>query len=318
MQRVAPPIYQTKTTMIKNAILYRLSPAFVASMNTKPYDLEPFSFTPCGATQEHSSGFVPPRGEANGALVESIGGHRILKLMTETKAVPSDLVKRKATEQAKHIEDTTGRKPGRKEMKEIREDAIMSLLPMAFPKQSSHLIWIDPVSGTLVIEASSQSKADVVVTALVHSVPDIGLQMLQTTISPQACMAQWLTADSSDELPQHINIERGCELRSSDEEKSVVKFTRHNLVNEEVHRHIQQGKLPVKLALSWDGRVSFVLTDSLQIKSIDFLEGVFDGRDANAADGFDADVAIMTGELSKLIVDLVNALGGAPAVKEEE
>lgn len=304
--------------MIKNAILYRLSPAFVANMTTRIYDLESATFCPCGATQEHSAGFVPPRGEANGALVESIGGHRILKLMIETKAVPGDLVKRKATEQAALIEETTGRKPGKKEMKEIREDAIMSLLPMAFPKQSSHLIWIDPAAGTLVIEASSQSKADVVATALVHAVPDIGLQMLQTTNSPQTCMAQWLTADSSYELPQHINIERGCELRSSDEEKSVVKFTRHNLVNEEVHRHIQQGKLPVKLALSWDGRVSFVLTDSLQIKSIDFLEGVFDGRDANAADGFDADVAIMTGELSKLIVDLVNALGGAPAVKEEE
>lgn len=302
--------------MIKNAILYRLSPEFAAGMNSKMYDLDSFAFAPCGATQEHSAGFVPPRGEANGALVESIGGHRILKLMTETKAVPGDLVKRKAAEQAKLIEDTTGRKPGRKEMKEIREDALMSLLPMAFPKQSAHLIWIDPFAGTLVIDASSQSKADTVVTALVQAVPDIGLQMLQTASSPQACMAQWLMADASYDLPEHISIERGCELRSNDEEKSVVKFTRHNLVNEEVHQHIQQGKLPVKLALSWDGRVSFVLTDSLQIKSIEFLEGVYQGGKSNSVDGFDADVAIMTGELSKLIADLSDALGGESAVAQ--
>jgi recombination associated protein RdgC len=295
--------------MIKNAILYRIAPECTINATLIEDGLQAAAFTPCGATQEHSAGFVPPRGEANGPLVESIGGHRILKLMIETKSVPGDVVKRKAAEQADLIEQTTGRKPGKKEMKAIREDAIMSLLPTAFPKQSAHLIWIDPAAGTLVIDASSQSKADTVVTALVQAVPGIGLQMLQTAESPQACMTQWLLAEPED-WPANISVERGCELRSNDEEKSVVKFTRHNLVNYEVHQHIQQGKLPVKLALSWDGRVSFVLTDTMQIKSIQFLEGVYEGRDANAVDGFDADVAIMTGEMSKMLVDLVESMGG--------
>ena len=302
--------------MIKNAILYRIAPEFVISSDLMSNNLEAAAFAPCGATQEHSAGWVPPRGEAHGALVESIGGHLIAELMVETKAVPGSVVKRKAAEQAALIEDTTGRKPGKKEMKEIREDALMSLLPMAFPKQSAHLIWIDPIAGTLMIDANSQSKADTVVTALVQAVPGIELQMLQTANSPQSCMAQWLMADSSFDLPERISIERGCELRSSYEEKSVVKFTRHNLVNDEVHQHIKQGKLPVKLALSWGGLVSFVLTDTMQIKGIEFLEGVYDGIDANAADGFDADVAIMTGELSRMIADLVEALGGEPAQGE--
>lgn len=296
--------------MIKNAILYRIAPEFVISSDLFADNMEAAAFAPCGATQEISAGWVPPRGEAHGALVESIGGNLIAKLMIETKAVPSELVKRKAAEEAAQIEQSTGRKHGKKEMKALREDALLALLPMAFPKQSAHLVWIDPVARTLVIEASSQSKADAVVTALVHAIPDFGLQMLQTAQSPQACMTQWLMADPED-WPANISVERGCELRSCDEEKSVVKFTRHNLVNDEVHQHIKQGKLPVKLALSWDGRVSFVLTDALQIKGIEFLDGVYDGRDANAADSFDTDVAIMTGELSRMVLDLVSALGGA-------
>lgn len=297
--------------MIKNAILYRIAPEFVISSDLMANNLQAAEFTPCGATQEHSAGWVPPRGEAHGALIESIGGHLIAKLMIETKAVPADLVKRKAAEEAALIKQSTGRKPGKKEMKALREDALLALLPMAFPKQSARLVWIDPVARTLVIEASSQSKADAVVTALVQAIPDFGLQMLQTTQSPQTCMKQWLLAEDIEDWPAHISVERSCELKSNNEAKSVVKFTRHNLVNDEVHQHIKQGKLPVKLALSWDGRVSFVLTDAMQIKGIEFLEGVYDGRDANAADGFDADVAIMTGELSKMMVDLVAALGGA-------
>lgn len=296
--------------MIKNAILYRIAPEFVISSDLMANNMDASTFAPCGATQEISTGWVPPRGEAHGALVESNGGHLIAKLMIETKAVPGDVVKRKATEQAAKIEQTTGRKPGKKEMKAIREDALLSMLPMAFAKQATHLVWIDPAARTLVVDASSQSKADAVVTALVQAVPNIGLQMLQTAQSPQACMTQWLLGEP-DDWPVNISVERGCELRSCDEEKSVVKFTRHNLVNDEVHQHIKQGKLPVKLALSWDGRVSFLLTDALQIKGIEFLEGVYDGRDANATDGFDADVAIMTGELSIMLKDLVAALGGA-------
>lgn len=293
--------------MIKNAILYRIAPEFTISSDLMANSMKAAEFTPCGATQEHSAGWVPPSGEAHGALVESIGGHLIAKLMIETKAVPSDLVKRKAAEEAALIEETTGRKPGKKEMKALREDALLALLPMAFTKQSAHLVWIDPVARTLVIAATSQTKADTVVTELVQAIPDFGLQLLQTAQSPQACMTQWLMADPED-WPANISVERGCELRSTDEEKSVVKFTRHNLVNDEVHQHIKQGKLPVKLALSWDGRVSFVLTDAMQINGIEFLEGVYDGVDAN---GFDADVAIMTGELSKMLADLVTALGGA-------
>ena len=52
-----------------------------------------------------------------------------------------------------------------------------------------------------------------------------------------------------------------------------------------------------------------MLTDSLQLKKLDFLDGVFEGRPA-ADDGFDADAAIATGELRQLIPDLVEALGG--------
>ncbi len=296
--------------MFKNLIVYRIGPDWSATVEHMEEALAPARFVECGATQQKSIGWIEPRGEKHGALVESIGGQRILKLQIETKAVPGSVVKRKAQEQIEHIEATTGRKPGKREIKDIRDDALLALLPMAFTKQSSVQVWIDLASRLLMTDAGSQAKADEVITALVSALPGLPLTLLQTMVSPQVAMTQWLTAASPEEWPLRLSVERECELKSNDEEKSVVKFTRHNLLNDEIRHHVAQGKLPVKLALSWDGRVAFVLTEALQLKKISFLEGVFEGTSAGKEDGFDADVAIATGELGKLIPDLIDALGG--------
>ena len=106
-----------------------------------------------------------------------------------------------------------------------------------------------------------------------------------------------------------FTVDRECELKSANEEKAVVRYARHPLDIEEVQAHIDAGKLPTKLALTWDDRVSFMLTEGLQIKKVSFLDTVFEGTKADDG-GFDTDVAIATGELVKLIPDLIEALGG--------
>lgn len=301
--------------MFKTINIFRITTGWKQEPDTGTMDdmADAMPFTPCAATQDKSVGWVPPRGEDHGALVESINGHRIMKLMIETKSVPSATVKKKAQEAADHIEATTGRKPGKKEMKELREDALTALLPQAFPKQTAVLVWFDFAAGLLMTDASSQGKSDEVITALVRTFDGLALMPMQTKTTPQAAMTAWLSSEDAEEdaYEMHgLTIERACELRSADEEKSVVKFNRHNIVNDQVRQHIAEGKLPRWTALSWEDRIGFVLTEAMQIKKISYLEGVFDDRQDTDADGFDADVALATGELSKLIPELVEALGG--------
>ena len=119
-------------------------------------------------------------------------------------------------------------------------------------------------------------------------------------------MAHWLV---SQEAPTGFSVDRECELKSADESKSVVRYGRHPLDIAEVKQHIEHGKLPTRLALTWDDRVSFVLTEGLQIRKIALLDAVMEGQSQDDG-GFDADVAIATGELSRLIPDLIEALGG--------
>ncbi|MBP6717741.1 MAG: recombination-associated protein RdgC [Rhodoferax sp.] len=59
--------------MFKNLILYRIT-ALTAAAIVIEESLVANSFTPCGPSQEKSTGWVPPRGEDHGAMLESVGG----------------------------------------------------------------------------------------------------------------------------------------------------------------------------------------------------------------------------------------------------
>jgi recombination associated protein RdgC len=292
--------------MFKNIIIYRIAHGWAPALSTIEDALDKTPFIECGATQEKSVGWVPPRGDAHGALVESIGGHWIARLMTESKSVPSSVLARRVKEKAERIEQETGRKPGKKESKELKDEAKLDLLPMAFTKQGSMWVWIDTTSRLLVLDTSSQGRADEVVTLLVEALPGLSVSLLNTQTSPQAAMAHWL---KEQEPPVGFTVDRECELKSANEEKAVVRYARHPLDIEEVQAHIDAGKLPTKLALTWDDRVSFLLTEGLQVRKLSFLDTVFEGTKADEG-GFDTDVAIATGELVKLIPDLLEALGG--------
>ncbi len=298
--------------MFKNLMLYRLAGAWPASAAQLEEALAREPFAECGATQQKSSGWVPPRGQEHGALVEAVDGQWIARLAIETKAVPGEAVRRKVQQAVDHIEQTSGRKPGKKELRDLRDDALLALLPQAFARRTQVTAWINPQTRLLALDAGSQGKADEVIASLVRVAGrDFTIALLQTQQSPQAAMTAWLAAPSPDEWPAGLHVERECELKGSGEEPAVVKFSRHELVTDEVRQHIAEGKLPTRLALSWQGRVGFALTQALQLKKIAFLEGVFEEKTSASADErFDADVALATGELTGLITDLVAALGG--------
>lgn len=292
--------------MFKNVIVYRIAPGWQLDLTLLEEALQKLPFTECGATQEQSGGWVAPRGEAHGLLAESVGNQWVLRFMTEAKMLPASVLARKVKEKTARIEQETGRKPGKKETRDLKDEARLDLLPMAFTKQGSTWVWLDPQARLLVLDCSAQGRADQITTALVEALPGLQLALLDTQTSPQAAMAQWLL---TQEAPAGFSVERECELKASDESKAVVRYARHPLDIEEVQAHIQSGKLPTKLALGWDDRVSFILTEGLQLKKITFQDTVFEGQSQDDG-GFDADVAIATGELVQLIPDLIAALGG--------
>ena len=296
-------------------MVYRIGEGFSPSLADVQAALEPMAFVECGASQDKSIGWVPPRGQAHGPLVESVARQWLMQLVIESKAVPANVVRRKADERIAEIEAATGRKPGKKEKRELMDDVRLALLPQAFARQATVRVWLDLDKRRLVLNAGSQGKADEVVSALMKAMGGLSVSLIQTVTSPQTAMAQWLLAPTPDDWPADFSIERETVLKSSGEDAASVRFTRHHLANDDVRKHVQEGKLPTQLALSWDGRVAFVLTEALQLKKVQFLDGVMDesGTDQNE-DRFDADVALSTGLLGPLIDSLIEALGGDMAL----
>lgn len=299
--------------MFSNLIIYKIAGApWRAAADDIAAELAMCEFVDCGPTQERSAGWVSPRGELNGALVEVVAGQYILRLQIETKSVPPVVVKRKAQARADEIEQTTGRKPGKKEMRDLREEALRALLPAAFPKRSSTMVWIDPHAGLLLIDATTARRADEIISLLVKTLEGFVVKELHTATSAAAAMCSWL---ATQDLPTGFSIDRKCELKATDTSKAVIRYANHALDIDEIRQHIDEGKLPTLLAMTWDERVSFLLTERMQLRKLTFADSVFETV-GEKEDRFDADVAIATGEIRRLLPDLIAALDGEIATGE--
>lgn len=290
--------------MFKSVTLYRINPDFNPDLVTVEEALNKSRFVECAPTQPASSGWIPPRGQ-DGALAESVDGQIIARLRTDTRPIPSKVVAKRVDEMAASIEEQTGRKPGKRERREIKESAIQELLPHAFIKTSVTTLWIDRKGHWLVIDSTSTGTTDVVVSMLIKALDGLKVMTVATQHSPVACMSGWL---GTGEAPAGFTVDRECELRSCDEMKSVIRYGRYPLDTEEVKQHIAAGKVPAWLALTWQDKISFVLTDSLRLKKVEFL-GVA-SMDHGKDDSFDADVAIAVGGFQELFQSLLDALGG--------
>lgn len=292
----------------KNALAFRIEPSWVPDFNAAQEALDAQRFAPCGPSQESAAGWVPPRNQEHGLLLESVGGQWLLEYMVESKTVPASVIRRKVDEKAAEIEKTTGRAPGKKEKKALKEDVLHELLPMAFTRHARISVWIDPQGRRLTLDTSNAARADGVVTALVQAIDGFAVGAFHTQVEPASAMAGWL---ATQEPPAGFSIDRECELKATDESKAVVRYGKHPLDIDEVRQHIEAGKRPTRLAMTWEDRVSFVLTEGMTLRKLEFHDGIVELLpDQQDADNFDTDAAIVTGELGQLLPALLEALGG--------
>jgi recombination associated protein RdgC len=195
-------------------------------------------------------------------------------------------------------------------MKEIKEQVTDELLPRAFSVYRDTRVWIDTRNHWLVIDAAAAAKSDEVLGLLAKVLDPFPVAPLHVELSPASAMTNWLI---DNDPPAGFSIDQDTELRATNESRATVRYVRHSLDIDDVRKHVEAGKQCTRLAMTWADKVSFVLTDTLDVKRIaplDVLKENQDSMAANEAELFDADFALMTGELARLLDDLVQALGG--------
>ena len=292
----------------RNLQIYRLPKALSFDLEALDEALSRQALQPCGATEMERAGWVPPR--EGGAFVHCVNQQWLLALGVEQRLLPAAIVKRIANERAKIIEETEGRRIGRKELRELREAITDELMPRAFVNRRTIFGWIDPLNGWLAIDASSPARAEIFLELLRKSAEGFPAGLLKTTCSPSAAMTDWV---AGNEAAPGFSIDQDIELRSA--ENAVIRYARHALDGEEIRQHIAAGKVVTRLGLTWNERISFLFDERLQVKRLEFLDILkedAENQGDNEEERFDLDFTLMSGELAHLLADLVEALGGEP------
>lgn len=123
-------------------------------------------------------------------------------------------------------------------------------------------------------------------------------------------MTGWLAGENA---PAGFTIDRELELRATGESKATVCYANHALEGEKILAHIAAGKRAIRLGMTWNDQIWFVLTEQLQIKRLVFLNIIKEKSTTlagNADDMFELDFALITSELANMLTDLTEALGG--------
>ncbi len=300
--------------MFKNAKIYRLSTAQplwdLDALNDR---LEAHAYVPAGELQRQSLGWVPPREGA--ALAHAVNGKLLLTLRVEAKLLPGKAINQATAARALEVEEQQGHKPGRKQMKEIRERIIDEKLPTALTQYDDIRLWIDLIDRWMVIDTSTPSKADLVIGLLAKSIEPFPIENLYVAISPPSAMTGWL---AEDEPPANFSIDQDAELRASGASGAAIRYVKHSIDADDVRRHIQSGKQCTRLAMTWADKISFELTEDLDIRRIRALDVLKENHPAEDTDAevFDAEFLLMAGEIAKLLAELVYALGGEKQTQE--
>lgn len=267
--------------------------------------LSQHALQPCTQMEPQSRGWLTPRDEQPN-FVHAYGQHWLIAFGVEKKLLPASVINQHAKNRITQIEQMQGYKAGKKQVRDIKEATIVELLPRAFAQRHKTYAWIDMLNNRLILDTSSAHKAEEFIEVLIKTVKGITLAPLDTKISPSSAMTRWL---SGDDLPSIFTVDRDCELQGMSDEKETIRYSHHLLEAEETARHIRAGKKAIKLALTWDSKISFVLQDNLQLRRI-APQDILKESTESAEELFVSDFTIMTGELSQLITDLIDALGG--------
>jgi len=303
--------------LFKNLRLYRLPRPWLTTRAELDQQLRRRPFTECSPNTARSAGWVPPcpAGDPDAFVIATPDlAHWHVCLKVQEKTIPARVVKTEAARKAAEIEKAQCYKPGRKQMKAIEEEVYAALLPRAFATDRLIDAWIDPVNGWLGINTASSGEAARILDALRGALDEFPVRRLRVNRQPASLMAGWLATEA--EAP--FTIDQDCVLRSVSDDKATIRYAHYSLDSADVQQHLNTGKRPTQLALTWDDRISFVLDDAGTLRRIQWLgiimERVEQARAVdNAVELHQADLTIMGTELARLLADLVDNMGGESA-----
>ncbi|TVQ88994.1 MAG: recombination-associated protein RdgC [Chromatiaceae bacterium] len=289
--------------MFKNAKVYRLSSPFDWGQLPLHERLAAHRFRPCGPQEQATLGFASPLGPAAELLVHAVDGCLLLAARRQERLLPGSVVSEALAERVAEIEQAEMRDVGRRERTQLRDALLAEMLPQAFTRSRLIRAYIDPASGWIVVDASSDKVAEDLLSLLREALSSLPVKPLRPTVPVAERLSAWVAGGTA---ANGFVLEDQCVLRDPGDKGAVVRCRGLDLTAPEIRQHLDSGKRVVGLGLTWNDHLSLVLDEDLGLKRLRFADGLLDdlddGEDEQARQ--DAEFALMALELRALLARL--------------
>ena len=278
----------------KNIQIFQLKETAQLDTNELMEKLPNFPLKECGSQEEFSFGWLPL---IRNSEQWSLGSDRCLLIRAgkEEKVLPSFVVREELENKVSEIELLEGRKVGRKEKSDLKDELVFTLRPRAFSKRSDIWAYIDLQAKILVVNSTNATMTELLFKQLQTTLGSFPMTPLQAQVSPSSIMSDWLTQKA---LPASLETGDECEIQDTSEDKAKIRFKALEPLSEDVTRHIEQGMMVKNLALRWTDKLSFVLHDDLSLRKIKFddtlKEQAFGDSQGGGLADLDANFALMS------------------------
>ncbi len=280
----------------KNLKLFTLTQPLELTDADLEEKLSEHSFRPCGSQELASMGFSSPFNQGE-SLLHATSGRFWITLKKQEKILPAAVVNAELAEKVAHIEAETGSPVNKKAQSDLKQEIIHRLLPQAFTKNSFTHGFISTADNLVVVDSSSDGKAETFLAMVRKALGSLPVVPIARR-SIQADLTAWLKEDTT---PAQVELLEEAELRSMEEDGSIVRCKNQDLGAEEIGHHLDAGKLVQKIAIEWDETLSAIIQEDVAIKRVKFSDVVREQNDDIPKDQMlakmDADFALMSGEV---------------------
>lgn len=295
----------------KNVMIYRLNRDTALRAEEMEQKLAAFTFTPCSSQDMAKTGWVSPLGSQVDELVHAVEGQIAICARKEEKILPGPVIRQTLETKIHKLEAEQARKLKKTEKDALKDEVLHDLLPRAFSRFSQTMMWIDTIRGLIVVDCASAKKAEDVLALLRKSLGSLPVVPLTMSQPIELTLTEWVRSGT---VAQGFQLLDEAELKATLEDGGIIRAKQQDLVSDEIAVHIEAGKVVTRLALDWQQRIQFLLSEDGSLKRLKFSEVLREQNDdiekEDVIGRFDADFALMTGELAALIESLVEGLGG--------
>jgi recombination associated protein RdgC len=242
----------------------------------------------------------------------------LIRFGKEEKSLPSAVIREALEVKVAEIELIEGRKVGRKEKADMKDELIFTMRPKAYAKRTDVWMHIDSKAGFIAIHSTNGSMIEQSFKHLQTMLGSFPMVPLQAQVSPSSLMTDWLLKNV---VPASLETGDECDIVESGIDRSSIRFKALEPLSEDVTRHLEQGMSVKSLALRWTDKISFVLHDDLTIRKIKWddaiKEAAFNDSDGGGLSDLDANFALASLTTREFFYSLCAYFEIAPTEQEQ-